>query len=289
MSYYKLNKAYNDNILSFKENFKPTLYVFPLCGLANQLMVMFSGIVYSKNNNMNYIIIPTPYSSFNCYFTDLFNNPEINYQKNSDGIKNLNLQLYTNQKQPHIKNFGKKYSEYNIKDIKDIKSFDKDIGIIACIKFVNENNILHLYKTLKPSQHVLNQINSFYKEGNNVGIHIRHTDTDYIKYTEDEIVNIITKIYNKYKNNHSFLICGDNQSIKDRIINIMDKSKVFYQKTNLTSEINKMSKDRKHLNGMITATADLFALSYCKFLWGSNNSSSFFKTALLMGNAVEIN
>tara|TARA_B100000073_G_C23653379_1_gene541505 strand:+ start:213 stop:1121 length:909 start_codon:yes stop_codon:yes gene_type:complete len=294
MSYYKLNIAYHDKDITeynYIENlYKNTLYIFPMCGLANQLQVIFSGIIYSRKHNMDYIIVPHLYTSLNAHFTDLFNNPEIKYQKSSlDKIKKLNLQLYTNQiRETHIQDRAKSYSNKKIKNLTNDIKHDENYGIIACISYESINDILPLYKTLKPSKDVLDKINSFYKQGDNIGIHIRHTDGP-IKYTKENIVNIVNKIYTKYKNKYKFLICADNQDIKDSIINIMDENDVFYQKTNLTSAVDKMSVDRRNLNGMICATADLFALSYCKLLWGSGANSSFFRTALNMGNAVELN
>ena len=289
----KINKRSSTSI--YKDKYQNTLYVFPLCGLCNQLLCMFSGIVFAKNNNMNYVIIPTVYSAFQCYFTDLFDNPEINYNKKSNEIKKLNLQLYSPAANAqYIKNIANDYS-YSNKNILSIKNWIKpktksksnDFGIISCRAFVDINSINYLYKTLKPNKIVNDLIKSFYKEGNNIGIHIRHTDNEK-QFSKDEIINIIIDIYNKYKYYYTFFISSDNQFIKDAIIDIMKKDEIFYQSTNLTSEINKPSVDRSNLKGMQIATADLFALSYCKLLWGSNMKSTFFNCALNMGNAQKI-
>ena len=139
-----------------------------------------------------------------------------------------------------------------------------------------------LYKSLLPSIEVEKMIMEI--PPRTLGLHLRLTD--HLQMTTESYYKTAALALLKTIKPDYVFICGDTQYKKDELIDMFPKEKLIFNNTNLTNIIKPglESADRNSTKGMQLATAEMFTLSKCKWIF-PNSVSSFSMTAFFMGSA----
>lgn len=229
-----------DNIFPKLDTLKKELTIFCSSGLSNRIRTIlgFKAVCDKFNKKLNVIWISD--NTCNGNFTDYFKD-----------IDNVN---FFNTKIVQIDYIGQS-SIKNIIDFYDIKIKEYE-----------------LYSYIKLKEHIQNKVDIFIKNNNIqncIGIHVRRTD-----YTGNFIGKLLNGSNNdseffdyidKYSKNYPFFITTDNRDTQILFKNKYGKRVLFYSKIKHTNSLRKTSLEN--------AIIDIFILSHCKKIKGTNKSS----------------
>ena len=267
-------------VVKQNENFKESVLIFPSAGLGNRLRVMAASWNMAEKLKKRIYFYWNISSDIACLWEDIFSQPSFHWEKNALRFSD---KIFCSKKSPHATydiinlNFQKENIIYSK------KYYGKNINIYSCwLRDFSKKGVFtaeKFFSFIYPSLPVKKLLQKFIIPSPKIGLHLRYTDAP-IKRNEDWILAWVKYLIKKYPK-HEVLVVADNQNLKEKVLEILPTSRACYQKTNLTSEIA-FSKDRDSKEGMQTATADLFALASCEFLWSNKPNSSFFQAAFFL-------
>ena len=236
---------------------KPT--ITPGKGLGNRLLSIASAsAIYKKFPDVYW------HKNYECNaeWYDLFINPQLNilecdedrYKKFADKVHEISS----------IKNKMHEFLASAHQRAERISAFDP------------------FYKSLLPSDEVEKMIMEI--PPNTLGLHLRLTD--HLQMTTESYYKTAALVHLKTIKPDYIFICGDTQYKKDELIDLFPKDKVLFNNTNLTNIIKPgfESEDRASLQGMQLATAEMFTLSKCEWIF-PNSLSSYSMASFFMGRA----
>ena len=276
----KENYSNWEKIVKKNENFKESVLIFPSAGLGNRLRVMAASWNIAEKLQKRVHFYWDINSDIACSWEDIFSKPNFHWEKNPLCFSN---KIFCSKKSPHatadILNFN--FSKENI--IYSKKYRGKNINIYSCwLRDFPKKGIFraeNFFSLIYPSLPVKKILQKFMIPSPKIGLHLRYTDAP-IKRNKDWILTWVKHLVKKYPH-HQVLVVADNQNLKNKVLELVPKNRICYQKTNLTSDIA-FSKDRNSKEGMQVAAADLFALASCEFLWSNKPNSSFFQAAIYL-------
>lgn len=279
------NRIKKDNITSkypFDKN-KPFIIVDCIMGLCNRLRAIASAYSICKKLNYQLIINCKKDDHFNCELNELF--PNIN----DFGIlinSNINLKELSDEFKINIK----KYNYYEVEaDGKKDEYIDTTNYKYIYVKSncaLNHNYSFTFFKDFLVSLSFNNKINKLIKNidtTNMIGMHIRHhnintkpdsnnnwtkKETNLLEQWReashvDNFINIINNILSKNKN-AKFYIGTDSEDNYNKLINIYG-DKINY--------IDTSGNNKRDIDSVIFAVADIILLARCKEFYGSTWSS----------------
>ena len=236
---------------------KPT--ITPGRGLGNRLLsIATASAIYKQFPDVYW------YKNYECNagWFDLFLNPQLK-------ILDCDRERYT------------KFCD-KVHDISSIKNKMHEFLASAHQRAERINTFNPFYKSLLPSSDVEKMILEIPPK--TLGLHLRLTD--HLQMTTESYYQTAALVLLKTVKPDYVFICGDTQYKKDELINLFPKEKVLFYETHLTDLIKPgfESEDRDSLKGMQLATAEMFTLSKCKWIY-PNSLSSFSMASYFMGRA----
>tara|TARA_A100001011_G_C14280465_1_gene831367 strand:- start:1255 stop:1980 length:726 start_codon:yes stop_codon:yes gene_type:complete len=175
---------------------------------------------------------------------------------------------------------------YAYQDMIGNKSIKKQMHSIIAQAFYQKiriKNLTHFYTCLRPSTSVASRIIEI--PNNTLGIHLRFTD--HLQHiSEIDFEKSLLKHIDKINPDYIY-ICSDTLYKKKYFIKMLKDYNLLFTTLNLTNIIKEevYSPERNHLNGMRSATAELFTLSKCRWIL-PNSISTFSLTSFFMGDSM---
>ena len=175
---------------------------------------------------------------------------------------------------------------YAYQDMISKKSIKKQMHSVIAQAFhqkIRIKNLTHFYTSLRPSTSVASRIIEI--PNNTLGIHLRFTD--HLQHiSESDFEKSLLKHIDKINPDYIF-ICSDTLYKKKYFIKKLRALNPLFTTLNLTNIIKEKvySPERNHINGMCSATAELFTLSKCKWIL-PNSISTFSLTSFFMGDSM---
>jgi len=234
------------------------IYIRPHGGLCNVIYALLSTYALSKHTECSFLYERTPFIPLG--YDEIFDTRIV---ENIDSWDTL----YRGQ----ITDIVQRYT------IDSFLNIDGDMVIDSCCRFIPFDD--ELFKLIKFKQEYVDISKSINMYDNIIGVHIRRSDfitygfpispTDgFIKYMNDELTNDPTV---------KFFVSTDDKNTEDYILSLFGKDTIITHSKN--NGYNRQSKLYVK-DGVI----DLLCLSYCKKIYGSEQST-FSEVASILNNA----
>ena len=261
-----------------------SIYLYPYGGLCNRLTAIEAARelsveldstlnVYWLNDvelgaRYNQLFNKNPF--FNCYEIDL---------RKQSLLNKLRRAYYTSHPHPLLKTINNvrfdcmlnnlAAHELSINDVTKLKKENNIFISSFTVFFSNNNRKLDHFIPIDSLRHEIELFAKKFDE-NTFGVHIRRTDNK--QAIQSSPLSVFISHIKKHFSQHpqsTFYLSTDSEKIKQELVDEF-KDKVHYRDINL---------DRKSHSGMQQAVIDLFLLSRCNMIYGSDKSSFSYTAA----------